>query len=373
MSAVTTTPLNTHSEQPPVFANHAVVFTGKLASFPRSEAQELVRKLGGATPSGINKNVTLLVIGDEGYLKEMAKSNKLKRAEEINTDGGNVRIISETEFLEMAGLESKATLEQKFYSLERVQNVFPNIRPDLVKYFARWGLFKPAVKTNADQYYQFKDLLLFRQINELLSQSLPLRKIAARLVAAQSPSLQIPISFEEFKPRGQVLAMSRAPEQPARTAEEWYAIGYECDSNPETHDKAIEAYENALAQNPNYVEAMINLANIYYARRELKRARQLLERAVQFDPDNHTIYYNLGNVYDEAAELQRSLQAYQKAIALHPEYEPALFNLALVYERLGLVSKAETLWRKYLEVDPMGEWADVAREHLQEERRGATG
>jgi tetratricopeptide (TPR) repeat protein len=373
MSVVTTTPLNTHSEQPPVFVNQTVVFTGRLASFPRSEAQELVRKLGGTTPSGVNKNVTLLVIGDEGYLKEMAKSNKLKRAEEINAVGGSIRIISETEFLEMAGLESKATLEQKFYSLDRVQSVFPNIRADLVKYFARWGLFTPAVKTNANQYYRFKDLLLFRHINELLAQGLPLRKIAARLVAAQSPSPQIPLSFEEFKPRGQVLAMARTPEQPARTAEEWYTIGYECDSNPETYDKAVEAYENALAQNPNYVEAMINLANIYYARRDLKRARQLLERAVQLDPNNHAIYYNLGNVYDEAAELQRSLQAYQKAIALYPEYEPALFNLALVYERLGLVSKAKMLWQKYLEVDPLGEWAEVAREHLREERRGATG
>ncbi|MGH7598500.1 MAG: tetratricopeptide repeat protein [bacterium] len=373
MSAETSHLPNNHSETSLVFVNQAVVFTGKLASFPRSEAQELVRKLGGTTPAGVNKNVTFLVIGDEGYLKELVKSNKLKRAEEINADGGNIRIISETEFLEMAGLESKATLEQKFYSLDRVQSVFPNIRPDFVKYFARWGLFTPAVKTNANQYYQFKDLLLFRQINELLAQGLPLRNIAARLVAAQSPSPQIPISFEEFKPRGQVLAMSRAPEQPVRTAEDWYGIGYEYDNNPETYDKAIEAYENALAQNPNYIEAMINLANIYYARRELKRARQLLERAVQLDPDNHTIYYNLGNVYDEAAELQRSLQAYQKAIALYPEYEPALFNLALVYERLGLVSKAEILWRKYLEVDPLGEWAEVAREHLQEERRGATG
>jgi NAD-dependent DNA ligase len=132
MSAATSHLPNDHPEKTLVFANQAVVFTGKLASFPRSEAQDLVRKLDGATPSGINKNVTLLVIGDEGYLKEMAKSNKLKRAEEINADGGNIRIISETEFLEMAGLESKATLEQRFYSLDRVHSVFPKIRPDLV-------------------------------------------------------------------------------------------------------------------------------------------------------------------------------------------------------------------------------------------------
>jgi tetratricopeptide (TPR) repeat protein len=373
MSAVTTQPAETASEKPSAFTNQAVVFTGKLASFQRHEAQELVRKLGGTTPAGINKTVTLLVIGDEGYLKEISKSNKLKRAEEINAAGGQIRIISESEFLEMAGLESHSTLAEKYYPLERVQSVFPKIRPDLVKYFARWGLFKPAVKTNAHQYYQFKDLLVFRQINEMLNQGLPLRKIAARLTEAQSPSPQISLGFEEFKPRGQILSLHIAPQTVARSAEEWYALGYEYDTNPETQDKAIEAYENALTQNPNYVEAMINLANIYYAKRELVRARQLLERAAQLDPNNHTIYYNLGNLYDEVAELDKSIKAYHKALALHPDYDLALFNLALVYERLGLAVKAEKLWRKYLEVDPMGEWAEIAREHLHGERRGATG
>lgn len=355
------------------FANESVVFTGKLASLQRSEAQALVHKLGGTAPAGINKNVTLLVIGDEGYLKEIVKSQKLKRAEEVNANGGKIRIISESEFLEMAGLESHSTLAEKYYSLERVQSVFPNIRPDLVKYFARWGLFKPAVKTNARQYYQFKDLLTFRRINELLSEGLPLRKIAARLAEPPAPSPQIALSFEEFKPRGQILSLHLAPPKTARTAEEWYTLGYEYDTNPDTHDKAIEAYENALTQNPHYVEAMINLANIYYARRELPRSRQLLERAVQLSPNNHTIYYNLGNLYDEMAELEKCIQSYQQALELQPEYEPALFNLALIYERLGLVGKAEILWRQYLAIEPMGEWAEIAREHLRGERRDATG
>jgi NAD-dependent DNA ligase len=122
-------PPDDRTEKSAVFANDAVVFTGKLAAFPRSEAQALVRRLGGSTPPRVTKSVTMLVIGDEGYLSEIAKSNKIKHAEEINAGGGNIRIISETEFLETAGLESKATLEQKFYSLDRVQNVFPNLRP----------------------------------------------------------------------------------------------------------------------------------------------------------------------------------------------------------------------------------------------------
>jgi tetratricopeptide (TPR) repeat protein len=368
MSPEITQPRNDPTQKSLAFENRSVVFTGKLASFPRKEAQALVRKLGGATPPRITKNVTLLVIGDEGYLNEIVKSNKLKRAEEINAEGGRIRIVSEAEFLEMAGVESRKELEEKYYSLERVQSVFPRIRPDLVKYFARWGLFKPAVKTNAHQYYEFKDLLIFRQINELLSKGLPLRKIAARLVAGHTPSPQATIEFTEFKPRGQVLSLHRPPSVPEHTAEDWYKLGYEYDTDPQTYDKAIEAYENALALEPNYVDAMINLANIYYAQRDLGRARQLLERATQLDPYSYTICYNLGNIFDDMNELDNALKSYQKALELFPEYEPALFNIALAYEKLGLVGKAQEMWQKYLDADPAGEWAEIAREHLREER-----
>jgi len=373
MPNIKTEPLNAQPQKPFTLADQIVVFTGKLAAFQRREAQELVRKNGGTAPAHVTQETTLLVIGDEGYLKEIVKSSKLKRVEEINAEGGNIRIISETEFLHVAGVEGRETLEEKYYSLARVQSVFPNIRPDLVKYFARWGLFKPAVKTNAQQYFQFKDLLVFRQINEMLNQRLALRQIAARLVPAPQSSSQSILNFDEFKPRGQILTLHTPPQPVERTAEEWYTLGYEYDTTAETYDKAIEAYENALTQNPNYVSAMINLANIYYAKRELNRARQLLERACQLEAENHTIFYNLGNLYDELSDFEKSMKSYQRALELHPEYEPALFNLALVHERLGLVGKAETLWRKYLKVDPLGEWAEIAREHLRGEPRGATG
>lgn len=350
-----------------IFADHVIVFTGKLAAFSRKEAQELVQRHGGQAPPRVTKETTMLVMGEEGYLANIVKSNKLKRAEAINANGGNIRIIPESEFLETAGLDSKATLEKRFYSLDRIQRVFPRLRPDLIKYFAHWGLFTPAVKTNAQQYYEFKDLLTFRQIDELIEQGLALRAVARRLLENRTPSAQVALEFEEYKPKGAVIALAPKPEnkEPPRTAEEWYDLGYRADGNPETYSQAIDAYENALAMNPHFVEAMINLANIYFHQRKLPEAAQLLERALAEDSNNYLACYNLANIYDELGETEKAVRLYQQALSIFPEYEPAIFNLAVIYEKSGVVEKAKAQWQKYLQLDPSGEWATIAREHLR--------
>src|SRR5205823_1756195 len=75
-------------------AGQVVVFTGKLSSLGRKEARALVAQLGGATAHDLNAKATMLVVGAEGFGRatEGEKSNKLKRAEELNAQTGSVRI-----------------------------------------------------------------------------------------------------------------------------------------------------------------------------------------------------------------------------------------------------------------------------------------
>ena len=50
-----------------------------------------------------------------------------------------------------------------------------------------------------------------------------------------------------------------------------------------------------------------------------------------------------------------------RADPLYPEVQ---LNLALLYEKLGLRRKAREHWRRYLQLDPSGSWAEIARKHL---------
>ena len=79
------------------------LFTGKMATMPRKEAEDNVRNLGGSVASGVTTKLHYLVIGDEGssLYGHGKKGSKQVKGEELNAAGANVKIISETAFLKM--------------------------------------------------------------------------------------------------------------------------------------------------------------------------------------------------------------------------------------------------------------------------------
>ena len=79
------------------------LFTGKMATMPRKEAEEKVKQGGGVNSSSVTKKLHYLVIGDEGspLYSGGKKGDKQLKAEQLNAAGANIRIISETAFLQM--------------------------------------------------------------------------------------------------------------------------------------------------------------------------------------------------------------------------------------------------------------------------------
>lgn len=76
------------------------VFTGKLVSLVRNEAEKLVREKGGTILSSVTRALDYLVIGDD---KSGPKSSKEKAAEKLLAEGGQLRVLSESEFLSLVG------------------------------------------------------------------------------------------------------------------------------------------------------------------------------------------------------------------------------------------------------------------------------
>ncbi len=79
------------------------VFTGKMATMQRKDAEARVKQAGGAVASSVTKKLHYLVIGDEGspLYSGGRKGDKQIKAEQLNAAGANIRIISETAFLRM--------------------------------------------------------------------------------------------------------------------------------------------------------------------------------------------------------------------------------------------------------------------------------
>lgn len=99
--------INPESDQPitrvghdegPLFGNVAV-FTGSLA-IPRREAADLAARAGCDVANSVTKKTTLLIVGDQDITKLAGKSKSSKhiKAEELISQGCQIRVLRESDF-----------------------------------------------------------------------------------------------------------------------------------------------------------------------------------------------------------------------------------------------------------------------------------
>ena len=344
--------------------DQVVVFTGKLSSLGRKEAQALVIKLGGSAGDEVTAKTTMLVVGAEGS-PSADKSQKLRKAEELN-----VRVVDENEFCRMAGLQPPDQLKQQYYSQRDVLSMYAGLREDHLRYLQKWGLIRPVLRTNSETYFAFQDLLVIRQVSSEL-EGATFRAILRSLQAAQSGQLTFDFRIDAEPARIIKLKRPKPKElkepgvqlpTPATLAEEYFLKGSALDADESRHHTAATWYRKALEIDPYLVPALINLANIHYGKDELAEAQALYERAIGLDPDFFEAHFNLGNIYHDLGHFQEGAACYRTAIGLNPHYADAHFYLAITLEKLGHSLEAKPHWRAYQQLSPDGEWVELARE-----------
>lgn len=94
--------ITTETDENNIFHNKNIVFTGRLNVFTRNEAARLVAGRGGKPQTAINKETNYIIIGNfDDVMIKGTKSSKLIKAEKLISDGKDLEIISEEDFLKM--------------------------------------------------------------------------------------------------------------------------------------------------------------------------------------------------------------------------------------------------------------------------------
>ena len=111
------------------------------------------------------------------------------------------------------------------------------------------------------------------------------------------------------------------------------------------NEKAIEAYADARAENPEDVNLVLGEANLYYAMGDKEKFKELMGQASAMAPDNADLLYNIGVINMEQGNLEDARDAYKKALAIDPGYINALLNLSTTYvnEGNGLIDEMNEL------------------------------
>jgi tetratricopeptide (TPR) repeat protein len=346
-------------------ADQVVVFTGKLSTLGRKEAHALVLRLGGSAADEVTAKTTMVVVGEEGF-PGGEKSQKLRKAEDLA-----LRIVSESDFCRMAGVQPPDDLKQQYYAQRDLLSMYRGLREDHLRYLQKWGLIRPVLRTNTETYYAFPDLLLIRQVSADL-EGAPFRAVVKSLQAARSGQLAFDfridaapariIKLKAPKPREAGREITAAAQNPHGLAEEYFLKGSALDVDESRHNAAATWYRKALEIDPYLVPALINLANIHYGKDELAEAQALYERAIGLDPDFFEAHFNLGNIYHDLGRFPEAATCYRTALDLNARYADAHFYLAITLEKTGHSGEAKPHWRAYQQLSPNGEWVELARE-----------
>ncbi len=140
-------------------------------------------------------------------------------------------------------------------------------------------------------------------------------------------------------------------------------------------DKAAEAYTKAIALKPDSAGYHNNYGLTLARMRKFDEAQVELTKAATLDPQGAAhYYYNLGAVYVNDGQSGPAEAAFKKAIDTNPDYAEAQFQYAvalssrLATDKDGKVvappGMKEAL-EKYLQLEPMGQFADAAKSLLQ--------
>ncbi|HUF24597.1 MAG TPA: tetratricopeptide repeat protein, partial [Vicinamibacterales bacterium] len=343
-------------------AGERVAIAGKLALLSRRDARALVERLGGRVLDTTGDGATL-VVGD--FPPELA------------SNGEGIRCMSEGELCEAAGLPATDALRAQFKTSRDIRAMYPGIRDEHLRFFEKWGLVRPV----AGRFYGFSDLHLIRQAAAELDAGTPLQTVVRSLTSRREGQLQLdfqtPRGRDGATHQARVVTLARKAEPPPalfpvppapQASDEALAGRYFMegarldDGTDENQDAAIAAYRRALIVDPELVPALVNLANIHYARDLHIEAMALYERALALEPDCFEAHFNLGNVHHDLSRFDDALAAYREAVSLNPGYPEAHFYLAVTLEKMGRSPEARPHWRLYRELAPEGEWAELAKE-----------
>jgi Ca-activated chloride channel family protein len=96
------------------------------------------------------------------------------------------------------------------------------------------------------------------------------------------------------------------------------------------YEKALPAYQKAVAQNPNGSTARYNMANARYRTGNLPDAEKSFDELIEKTTEKNFKekgYYNKGVTLTKQKKLLESIEAYKNALKLDPSDEDARFNL----------------------------------------------
>ena len=131
-----------------------------------------------------------------------------------------------------------------------------------------------------------------------------------------------------------------------------YAFVIEDARNPVFEARAFELVTKAVAEHPNDIPAVVQLAHLHGYRGQEDQAVALYQRAVRADPSQVVGATNLGTYLMKKGRADEAMRLWSDVLARSPGLEIARMNLAMARRLAGDFKTAEQVLRDGLELNP---------------------
>lgn len=116
--------------------------------------------------------------------------------------------------------------------------------------------------------------------------------------------------------------------------------------------RAVEAYEQAIAINPDFMAYKIQIGDMYFELGEYDDALWAYRKGLEFAPENQSSWTGYGHCAMKIGNYEEAAQAYEHGLTLGSNNEELLFNAAMALTKLNNHDKAQNHLQQLIDLNP---------------------
>ena len=118
------------------------------------------------------------------------------------------------------------------------------------------------------------------------------------------------------------------------------------------NDIAVDLINKAIQKNPEDPLYYNNLGVVFECRQNLSKAISFYQKAIDLKSDYAEAYYNMGNAFKGLNKFDKAVLFYRKSLEIKPDSVETYYNMADAFQRDGRLDEAIFAYQKALHLKP---------------------
>ena len=115
---------------------------------------------------------------------------------------------------------------------------------------------------------------------------------------------------------------------------------------------ALDLLQQALEKDPNSGAAYSMLAKLYYSTGDMEKASDAISKALERGPHQPDFLYVQGKILEKQGKLDEALAAFGQTTLINPRESDAYFEIGAIYQQRKDLPRAIAAYKKAVEISP---------------------